>query len=84
MQCKARDPKSKPHTIRFLAKREQLEICQGLIPESQGQTLALTVVYVPCSLHSASPNPAAQSRWERAGKERALFFFFITLKSRVE
>ena len=38
---------------RFRAKREQLErFYEGLVPESQGQNLALTVLYVPCSLDS--------------------------------
>jgi len=35
---------------RFRAKREQLETFYGLLPESQGQNLALTVLCVPCSL----------------------------------
>jgi len=32
------------------AKREQNIMFQRLLPESQGQNLALTVLYVPCSL----------------------------------
>ena len=32
---------------RFRAKREQLERIQGLLPESQSQSLALTVLCVP-------------------------------------
>jgi hypothetical protein len=34
------------------AKREQLEIFQGLSPGSHGRNLALTVLYVPYSAHS--------------------------------
>ena len=34
----------------FGAKREQLTLFSGLLPESQGHNLALTVVYVPCLL----------------------------------
>ena len=37
---------------RFRAKREQLELCRGLEPESQGQKFAWTVVYVRCSFGS--------------------------------
>jgi len=33
----------------FRTKREQLERFWGLLPESLGQNLALTVVYVPCT-----------------------------------
>jgi hypothetical protein len=36
----------------FRAKREQLEIFQGISPESQGQNQALTVSHVPYSLSS--------------------------------
>ena len=32
--------------VDFSAKREKLETFQGLLPESQGQNLALTVLYV--------------------------------------
>jgi len=35
------------------AEREQLERSQGLLPESQGRNLALTVLHVPKSLDSA-------------------------------
>ena len=31
----------------FRAKREHLDMFQGLLPESHGQNLALTVLYVP-------------------------------------
>jgi len=34
--------------------KEQLEIFQGRLPESRGQNLALTVLYVPYSLDSGS------------------------------
>jgi hypothetical protein len=37
---------------RFPAKKEQLKLLQGLLPEIQGQNLALTVLYVPYSLES--------------------------------
>jgi len=37
---------------RFRAKREQLEIFEGLLPERRGPNLALTVLYVPDSLDS--------------------------------
>ena len=33
--------------VRHRAKREQLERYAGVLPERQGQTLALTVLYVP-------------------------------------
>ena len=36
-----------PPVYRFRAKREQLKRFQGLLTESQGKNLALTVVYVP-------------------------------------
>ena len=42
-------------SVRFRAKREQLERFEGLSPESQGQNLSLTVSYVPCSLAVLSP-----------------------------
>ena len=35
---------------RVRAKREHLQIFHGFLPESQGQNLALTVLYVPYSL----------------------------------
>ena len=35
---------------RFQAKRKRLEKFQGLLPERQGQNLAMTVLYVPHSL----------------------------------
>jgi hypothetical protein len=44
---------------RFEANREQVEKHQGLSPGSQGQNVALTVLYVPYSLESgvdAAPN----------------------------
>ena len=39
-------------SARFRAKREQLEMFQGLMPESKGQNLALTVLFVLYSLDS--------------------------------
>jgi len=39
---------------RFQAKRGQLKRFQGLLPESQGQNRALTVLYVPNSLDSGT------------------------------
>ena len=39
---------------RARAKRGQLEMCSVLRPESQGQNLALTVLYVPYSLDRGS------------------------------
>jgi len=38
--------------VRFRAKREQLKRFKGLLPESQGQNPALTVLYVLSSLDS--------------------------------
>ena len=35
---------------RHQSKREQLETFEGPLPESQGQNLVLTVLYVPCLL----------------------------------
>ena len=40
-------------TGRFRAKREQLKRCQGLLSESQGQNLVVTVLYVPYSRSSS-------------------------------
>ena len=37
------------------AKREHFETFQGRLHESQGQNLALTVLYVPYSLRSGTP-----------------------------
>ena len=43
-----------PRQIRFRAKREQLKRFSGLLPSSQGQSLALTVLYVALTfLHVA-------------------------------
>ena len=41
---------SNNHIVRFRTKREQLKSFQGLVSESQGQNMALTVLYVPCSV----------------------------------
>ena len=38
--------------IKKKKKREQVETFEGLLPESQGQNQALTVLYVPHSLDS--------------------------------
>ena len=46
-----------PTAHRFRAKREQLEILEGISPESRGQDLALTVLYVPSSLDSGTGVP---------------------------
>ena len=53
----------------FRAKREQLKKIEGLLPESQGQNLAVTGIYLPSSLNSglskvvqeALADPRAQS-----------------------
>ena len=45
---------SRPLLVRFRVTREQLESFQGLLPESQGRTLALTVLCVPSSLSKAA------------------------------
>ena len=42
--------------VRVRAKRAQLHRFQGLLPESQGHNLALTVLYVPYSLISGTQN----------------------------
>ena len=39
-----------PPPDRSQAKTEQLQTFQGRVPEMQGQYLAVTVLYVPCSL----------------------------------
>jgi len=39
------------------AKREQLKGLYGLLPESQGQNLALTVLWVPCLLNCPPHTP---------------------------
>ena len=56
------------------AKREKLQQCSKKMPESQGQNLAVTVVYVPSSLDSALA----------AAVCGADFFFLITLEPEVE
>ena len=48
-------------TPRFRAKREQLICFQGLLPESQGQNLALTVLCVP-HLRTVCPNTKSRAR----------------------
>ena len=40
--------------VRFRARRGQLETLEGLLPDSQGQNLALTVLYMPYSLDSGT------------------------------
>ena len=42
-------------TPRFRVKMEELKSSYGLLPESQGQHQALTVVYVPYSLDCGRP-----------------------------
>jgi len=42
-------PSRQPSHVRFRAKREQLKRCQRLLPESQGQTLVVTVLCVQCT-----------------------------------
>jgi len=60
-------------TGRFRAKREQLKPLEIIEPESQGQNLALIVLYGAHSLDSGGSKPASQcgrSRgkgWRRAG-----------------
>ena len=44
----------------FRSKREHLLKFYGLLPESQGQNLALTVLYVPSSLGSGTLEPLAR------------------------
>ena len=61
-----------PSYFRSRAKREQLDRYQGLLPESQGKNLAVTFLYVPCSLDSG--------RVENTGS----ILFSITLEPRVE
>jgi len=46
---------------RFRAKMEHLKEFQVLLPESQGQNMALTVVYVPYSLGSGRGAPVVDS-----------------------
>ena len=45
---------------RFRAKRKPLERFSGLLPESEGQNLALTVLCVPDSLRFPMQTPAAR------------------------
>ena len=47
--------------VRARAKREPLDRFEGLLPESQGRNLALTVLHVPCLLDSFCP--LAQQSW---------------------
>ena len=39
-----------------LIAREQLETCKGLLPESEGQNLALTVLFFSCTLDGGIPD----------------------------
>ena len=48
---------------RFRAKREQLLRVEGLLPEGQGQILALTVLYVPSSLDSGPSVTLNAKHW---------------------
>ena len=53
---------ARPHwkglsNTRFRAKRDKLERCGGLLLESQGQNLALTILCAPSLLDSASLHP---------------------------
>jgi len=61
---------------RFRAKREQLTRVEGLLPESQGQNLALTVLHVPCSLDIGEGSKDTRTGvWgcqERGGLPRAI------------
>ena len=55
---RSQDPSFRPSTagfdsgIRLQSNKEQLERVSGLLPGSQGQNLAMTVLYVPYSLDS--------------------------------
>ena len=51
-KCVSIPPITQSAHTRFRAKREQLERFYGLQPESQGQNLAVPVLYVPRSLDS--------------------------------
>lgn len=55
----------KASRVCFPAKREQLEMFQGLVPESRGQNLVLTVLHVPYSLD------VGQKKKRRPARERA-------------
>ena len=58
---------------RFWAKREQLGGVQGLLPRSQGQNLALTVLHVPHSLESGMHfDQLSFSRWSPTGPKKRL------------
>ena len=46
----SRTPARALQGCRFRAKRQHLERFYDFLPENQGQILALTVLYVPCSL----------------------------------
>ena len=51
---------------RFPAKREQSQMFQRLLPESQSQNLALTLLCVPYSLDSGPPEHETQTPETRA------------------
>ena len=57
---------------RFRAKREHLGRVQGLLPESQGHNLALTVLYVPYSLGGDKDTPRGCGGEEREGSSSSL------------
>ena len=71
---KSREPPNHQGSLfvvyRFRAKTKQLETVEGLLPESQGQNLALTVLYVPYSLDSCLPElTLGKSTSKRPGVE---------------
>jgi len=51
---------------RFLAKREHLLRIKGLLPESQGHNMALTVLHVPYSLGCGPPHLNLWSAMQRS------------------
>ena len=49
LRARERERQASRGRYRCSAKREQFNECSGLAPESHGQNLALTVIYVPYS-----------------------------------
>ena len=64
--------------LHFRAKREQPTGFYRLLPESQGQNLALDVVYVPCSLDGGKVSPMYYTAWLVLGYVPQIYYTWRT------